>query len=69
MNFKNKKGHCNNFEQLVKSINSLPKKQSTLLIGIDGWGGSGKSTLANKLKVEYSNVTVAYMDEFRRHLC
>ncbi|WP_257209011.1 uridine kinase [Bacillus sp. AFS031507] len=52
------------FEQLVSSINSIPQKQQTLLIGIDGCGGSGKSTLANKLKDEFSNVTVVHMDDF-----
>ena len=32
------------FEQLVKQNNSVSRKQSTLLIAIDGCGGSGKST-------------------------
>ncbi|MFT4416873.1 uridine kinase family protein [Fredinandcohnia humi] len=50
--------------QLVRSIDSLHKKQSTLLIGIDGCGGSGKSTFANKLKDECTNVTVVHMDDF-----
>ncbi|MDT8862186.1 AAA family ATPase [Alkalihalobacillus sp. MEB130] len=48
----------------MKSIHSIPKKQSTLLIGIDGCGGSGKSTLADKLISECSNVTVVHMDDF-----
>ncbi|SMQ86757.1 Uridine kinase [Bacillus sp. OV166] len=64
MNFKAIKGEFKTFEQLVKSIDSIPKKQSTLLIGIDGCGGSGKSTFANKLKDEFSNVTVVHMDDF-----
>ncbi|MBJ8153865.1 AAA family ATPase [Bacillus cereus] len=64
MNFKTKKSELNNIEQLVRSINSISKKQSTLLIGIDGCGGSGKSTFANKLKDECSNVTVVHMDDF-----
>ncbi len=64
MNLKTKKGEFNNFEQLVRSIDSIPKKQSTLLIGIDGCGGSGKSTFANKLKDKCSNVTVVHMDDF-----
>ncbi|MFV8829773.1 uridine kinase family protein [Alkalihalobacterium sp. APHAB7] len=42
----------------------IPKKQSTLLIGIDGCGGSGKSTLATKLKDHGSNITVVHMDDF-----
>lgn len=64
MSFKTKKGELKNFEQFVSSINSVPKKQATLLIGIDGCGGSGKSTFANKLKDECSNVTVVHMDDF-----
>jgi len=64
VNFKTKNSDLNNLEQLVSSINSISKKQSTLLIGIDGCGGSGKSTLANELKTECSNVTVVHMDDF-----
>lgn len=64
VNFKTKKSEFNKIEQLVRSINSIPKKQSTLLIGIDGCGGSGKSTFANKLKDTCSNVTVVHMDDF-----
>lgn len=64
MNFNAKQGDVNNIEQLISSINSISKKQSTLLIGIDGCGGSGKTTLANKLKTECSNATVVHMDDF-----
>lgn len=64
MDFKTKNGVYHHFQQLVILINSLSKKQSTLLIGIDGCGGSGKSTLANKLREECSNVTVIHMDDF-----
>lgn len=64
MNFKTKTGNFNTFEQLVRSYGSIPKKQSTLLIGIDGCGGSGKSTLAQKIKEACSNVTVVHMDDF-----
>jgi uridine kinase len=58
------KGAFNTFEQLVESIDTISKKQSTLLIGIDGCGGSGKSTLAQKIKEACSNVTVVHMDDF-----
>lgn len=58
------KGKFNTIEQLVGSIDTISKKQSTLLIGIDGCGGSGKSTFAQKLKEECSNVTVIHMDDF-----
>ena len=51
-------------EQLVKQINSVSRKRSTLLIGIDGCGGSGKSTLASKLKESLTRVTVVHMDDF-----
>ncbi|MBX9972027.1 AAA family ATPase [Cytobacillus firmus] len=64
MNCKTKKGEFYNFEQLVRSIDSIPKKQLTLLIGIDGCSGSGKCTFANKLKDKCSDVTVVHMDDF-----
>lgn len=64
MNFIKVQGKFNTFEQLVGSIDTIPKKQSTLIIGIDGCGGSDKSTFANKLKQECSNVTVVHMDDF-----
>lgn len=64
MRFKTKKGEFHNFEELVSSIISMPRKQSTLLIGIDGCGGSGKSTFANEFKEKCSNVTVVHMDDF-----
>ncbi|ULT59813.1 AAA family ATPase [Neobacillus drentensis] len=49
---------------MIGSIDSIPKKQSTLLIGIDGCGGSGKSTIAKKLKDKCYDVTVVHMDDF-----
>ncbi|RDU36071.1 uridine kinase [Neobacillus piezotolerans] len=53
-----------NFEQLAAAIDTLPRKQSTLLIGVDGCGGSGKSTLAKKLKEARKDATVVHMDDF-----
>lgn len=64
MRVKTNKGEFQNFEELVSSMNSIPRKQSTLLIGIDGCGGSGKSTFANEFKEKFSNVTVVHMDDF-----
>ncbi|MCA0983461.1 AAA family ATPase [Halobacillus yeomjeoni] len=64
VNFKAEKGDFHDIKILVSSINSIPRKQSTLLIGIDGCGGSGKSTFANKLKEKCPNVTVVHMDDF-----
>ena len=39
------------------------KKQSTLMIGIDGCGGSGKSTLADKIN-NFLDVTIVHIDDF-----
>ena len=64
MNFQVKSGEFQSLDQLVKSIDKIPRKQSTLLIGIDGCGGSGKSTLANFLKEKCSNITIVHMDDF-----
>ncbi|WP_108671660.1 uridine kinase family protein [Peribacillus acanthi] len=51
-------------KKLVDVLNDFPRKQSTLLIGIDGCGGAGKSTFANKLKERFENATVVHMDDF-----
>nr|WP_246938875.1 uridine kinase [Bacillus pinisoli] len=52
------------FERLLYYIGTYAKKQSTLLIGIDGCGGAGKSTLANMIKEHYTNVTIIHNDDF-----
>lgn len=39
-------------------------EQSLLIIGIDGCGGAGESTLANKIKSNFSTVTIVHMDDF-----
>lgn len=54
----------NTFDEIVSAMDKTPKKQATMIIGIDGCGGSGKSTLAAKLQKENSNVTVVHMDDF-----
>jgi len=59
-----KNGEISYFSQLITLIDSTPRKQSTLLIGIDGCGGAGKSTFANRLSKECSSVTVVHMDDF-----
>jgi uridine kinase len=64
MNFITKKGQHISFEQLLIDIKNVPKKQSTILIGIDGCGGSGKTTFANKIKKACSDVTIVHMDDF-----
>jgi len=50
--------------ELVSSFDKTHRKQSTLLIGIDGCGGSGKSTLANELQQACDKVTIVHMDDF-----
>lgn len=57
----NNNSDLNNFQQLVRFLNLIPRKKSTLLVGIDGSGGSGKSILAHKLKDECANVTVVWI--------
>lgn len=64
VNFNSRKEDHTDLEQLINSISSIPRKQKSLLIGIDGCGGSGKSTLANQLKKECSDVTIVHMDDF-----
>ncbi|WP_160723775.1 uridine kinase family protein [Bacillus sp. USDA818B3_A] len=64
MKFKIKKGDYPTLEQWIDSVHQLPKKYSTLLIGIDGCGGAGKSTLAKVLSEKWPNVTVVHMDDF-----
>lgn len=60
-----RKGEYHSFKQLVDRIfyeNS--KKQTTLLIGIDGCGGSGKSTFAAKIITDFPKVTIVHLDDF-----
>ncbi|PFN99656.1 uridine kinase [Bacillus sp. AFS076308] len=64
MEFKVKKGEFPSFEQWINSVPNLPRKQSTLLIAIDGCGGSGKSTLAKLLSEKRPNVIIVHMDDF-----
>jgi uridine kinase len=45
-------------------LDSLPRKQLTFLLGIDGLGGSGKSVVAEKLKRNRTDVTLVHMDDF-----
>jgi uridine kinase len=58
------KGPYPSMGELIKAIKIMPRKQSTLLIGVDGCGGSGKSTLAKMLKEELPEVTVVHKDDF-----
>ncbi|EEL45319.1 MULTISPECIES: uridine kinase family protein [Bacillus cereus group] len=49
---------------ILKWTEEKRKEQSLLIIGIDGCGGAGKSTLANKIKSNFSTVTIVHMDDF-----
>jgi uridine kinase len=42
----------------------FPRKQRTLIVGIDGCGGSGKSTFARALQNACSGVVTVHMDDF-----
>lgn len=44
------RGKFNSIKEFMEAISEISKKQSTLVIGIDGCGGSGKSTFAVTLK-------------------
>lgn len=46
MTFKSIRGAFISFEQLLITLENLERKQSTLLVAVDGCGGSGKSTMA-----------------------
>jgi len=51
-------------KSLIEKITNLPRKQSTLLIGIDGLGGSGKSTVTKLIKEGMPNTAIIEMDDF-----
>ena len=51
-------------DYLVNELNSLPKKQSTLIVGVDGCGASGKSTFTRSLAQTGYNITCVEMDDF-----
>jgi uridine kinase len=50
----------------MDKLRTLPRKQTTLLIGIDGCGGAGKSALAQALAQGDPEVTIVSMDDFFR---
>lgn len=64
MRFTPGKGNFTTFENLLAHLQTLPTKQSTLLIGVDGCGGSGKSTFATELAKACETVTIIHMDDF-----
>lgn len=64
MIYKSIRGDFKSFEQLLIILENLSRKQSTLLVGIDGCGGSGKSTFAKELEKLSSEITIIHMDDF-----
>lgn len=64
MNFKSIRGTFESFEQLLITMENLQRKQSTLLVGIDGCGGSGKSTFAKEIAKLSPQITIVHMDDF-----
>jgi uridine kinase len=64
MNFKSIRGTFKSFEQLLITIENLQRKQSTLLIGVDGCGGSGKSTFAKEIAELSNEITIIHVDDF-----
>ncbi len=48
----------------MSRFSEIPRKNLTLLVGIDGCGGSGKSTFANKIKKNLPNSEIVRMDDF-----
>lgn len=51
-------------DYLLNELNSLPRKQSTLIVGVDGCGASGKSTFTRSLAQIGSSITRVEMDDF-----
>ena len=64
MTFKSVRGVFKSFEQLLIELENLKRKQSTLLVAVDGCDGSGKSTFAKELAKLNSNITIIHMDDF-----
>ncbi|MBE9044978.1 uridine kinase [Pleurocapsales cyanobacterium LEGE 10410] len=51
-------------DYLLNEFNSFPRKQSSLIVGVDGCGASGKSTFAHSLAQICTNITIVEMDDF-----
>lgn len=54
--------HC--LRWLLDACLSIPRPQSTTLVGIDGRGGAGKSTLATALARLDPRVSIIHIDDF-----
>ncbi|WP_446715640.1 uridine kinase family protein [Bacillus sp. OTU530] len=64
MDFVSNNNQMCSFSELLDTIEKLPKKQETILVGIDGCGGSGKSTFANTLQTIKPAITIVHKDDF-----
>ncbi len=51
-------------DDLLALLRQVPRRQRTLLVGIDGRGGSGKSTLARQLERAAPDLAVVEFDDF-----
>lgn len=69
MDFQSIKGTFKSFEQLLNALENSQRKQSTLLVGVDGCGGSGKSTFAKEIEKSSPNITIVHMDDFYLPSC
>ncbi|KAB8333498.1 uridine kinase [Scytonema tolypothrichoides VB-61278] len=49
---------------MLDELTSFPRKQSTLIVGVDGCGASGKSTLTRTLAQIEPSISVVEMDDF-----
>ena len=55
------------FASVLAEIEAGPRRNQTLLVGIDGFGGSGKSTIARGLRRRAPDVVeIVSMDDFYR---
>lgn len=52
------------WDDLSRSLSQLQRRQSTLLIAIDGPGGAGKSTIARAIAAHSADVAIVQMDDF-----
>lgn len=64
MQFKAIRGPYASLAALLAELDQIPRRQRTLLIGLDGCGGSGKSTCAQVLAAARPDVTILHMDDF-----
>lgn len=64
MQFPAIRGPYPSLQSFIDQLDRIPRRQQTLLIGIDGCGGSGKSTAARLLAGARPDITIIHMDDF-----